>query len=108
MKKGKATDAVPRFNIKLRELCEKQKLSRERDVIEDRIPISAYKHYEYEDQGALGKVMIRNPDRSDRQEDIRNLSDIVKTIEQVEWLHRIYVPDNDRAELIKNIWREVA
>jgi HD superfamily phosphohydrolase len=76
------------------------------NVLVDDVPLTAYGTYDYEDRGALQKVLIGRHDGSDRTDDIASRSDVVSSIGERR-IFRVYGSDEDMVARLQAIWEEV-
>jgi uncharacterized protein len=75
-------------------------------LLTDRVKISAYGFYGFEERQAHQKVLIGDQGNSPNPEDIARRSRLVSAIPE-KHLYRVYVPDADGIGKIKGIWEEV-
>ncbi|MDE0521092.1 MAG: HD domain-containing protein [Boseongicola sp.] len=93
-------DSLARFRKLLNE-----RLFDATDVLEDRVPVSPYKFYEYESSDALSKIMIRRSDGSGRHEDVASISPVVHSLRE-EQFFRVYSRNDDVRKELEQIWEE--
>lgn len=98
-------NAQERFRHRLRELPDG--LVEDFTLLTDRVKISAYGLYGFEERQALQKVLIGDQGNPSKIEDIALRSKLVSVIPE-KLLYRVYVPDADGVRKIKGIWEEVA
>jgi len=74
----------------------------------DDATVRLYKWYDFDDESALNKVLVKAKDRMNEPEDIASVSDIVKALEGERRIQRAYAPERDQADALERILREAA
>ncbi len=98
-------NALERYRLALKKKASDFDLEMDVTVlIDDRAKISAYGFYNFDEPGALQKVLIGESGTSPPR-DISERSPIVDEI-PVERLCRIYVPNHDKKDKIAQLWEE--
>ena len=72
----------------------------------DDATVRLYKWYDFDDESALNKVLVKARDRMDEPEDIASVSDIVKALAGERRIQRVYAPEQDQADALEDILRE--
>jgi len=98
----KGKQSLPNFKMGLKEICEEFGAG----VVTDEAMLTAYGIHEYEDPGALQKVLIGQPDDSGPPDDIVERSPIIKSIDRKR-IFRVYCGEPAGMERVRQVWREV-
>ena len=68
--------------------------------------IKSYQWYDFDDDSALNKVLIKPRQGATEPVDITDISPVVKTLRVTKRLRRVYAPESDQADELRNILRE--
>ena len=101
--KQHGSDSLPHFKRRLQE-----ELGAEvgGNILRDEAILTAYGVHQYEDPGALQKVLIGRPDASGKSDDLAERSKIVKSIER-QRIFRVYCNDSAKLQEVEKVWKEV-
>ena len=69
--------------------------------------MSLYKWYDFDDASALNKVLVKTQEYMDEPVDIVGVSEIVQTLKNEMRIQRVYAPDKDVAQELRDILAEV-
>lgn len=96
-------DSLPRFRKRLADEVERLGLELGTTLLADRAKLSIYGDFNFDERGALQKVLIGDKDNKD---DIATLSKTIAAVED-ERVYRLYVPDEAAIERLRALWLEV-
>lgn len=99
--------ALMRFRHRLQEAGTSGQLNLETDALVDRVKITAYGIHDFDERGALQKVLIRRHKDDAEPVDILRRSKILEAIGEKE-IYRIYASNADVYAKISELWRGVA
>ena len=98
-------DALPMFRNRLQEAFDDNRVSKVEALVDGQT-ISPYKYYDYEDSGALEKIMIEHSDSSRRPIDLAEDSPMVKALGE-ERIYRVYGRDKETMRKLEQIWEGI-
>ena len=75
-------------------------------VLFDTVSVASYKWYDFDDESALNKVLVKTRNEMNEPTDILGQSDIVKTLRDEKRIQRAYVPSPDQARELEHILGE--
>lgn len=100
--KAHGGDSVLRFRKKLKDSgC----LDSGVEVLEDTAKLTPYGIYDYDDKGALQKVLVARRGHKGKPDDLASISPLVKAIE-TEQIYRTYANDEVALQKINDLWKE--
>jgi uncharacterized protein len=77
------------------------------DLLIDGAQVAGYKWYDFESTSALEKVLVKR-DRNDAEpRDIAEISQVVRSLIAQAKIHRLYVPSQEQADLLGNLFAEI-
>ena len=77
------------------------------DLLFDEPKLALYKWYDFDDASALNKVLVKTREDMDEPVDIIGESEIVRTLRGEKRIQRVYAPDSERADNLRNLLVEV-
>ena len=77
------------------------------DLIFDEPEVKSYQWYDFDSEAALNKVLVRQRPDTVEPVDIADVSPVVETLRGVERLRRVYAPEPDQANGLREILKEV-
>ena len=77
------------------------------DLIFDEPEVKSYQWYDFDSEAALNKVLVRQRPDTAEPVDIADVSPVVGTLRGVERLRRVYAPEPDQANELREILKEV-
>ena len=78
------------------------------DLLYDTTQITPYRWYDFDDPSALAKVLVKKHPNANEPTDIAAESSVVRALQEMERIQRIYAPDGNQAKILKDIVEEVA
>ena len=77
------------------------------DLIYDEPEVKSYRWYDFDNVSALNKVLVKQRPDTVEPVDIVDVSPVVKTLQGAERLRRVYAPEPDQADQLREILKEV-
>lgn len=99
--KARGGDSVQRFRKKLKD----SGLLENGTALEDTAKLTPYGIYDYDDKGALQKVLVARRGHQGKPDDLASISNMVKAIEP-ENIYRTYAADAEAHKKIEELWTE--
>ena len=78
------------------------------ELLYDEDTVRLYRWYDFDDESALNKVLVKAQDRMHEPEDIASVSEIVKALEGERRIQRVYAPQHDQANVLEELLKEAS
>ena len=73
----------------------------------DDAKVAPYKLYDFNDESALNKLLVKSDENQSEPVDIAGTSEIIKILRKAERVQRVYAPDGNQAAELDEILQEV-
>lgn len=93
--------------LQFRRILNKRSIKWQEEILIDDASIASYEWYNFDDASALNKILVKTDDNRNEPQDIYEVSEIAQTLRQATQIQRVYAPNLDRAEELRNILKEV-
>ena len=72
-------------------------------MFDDGEKVALYKEYDFDSKSTLKKILIKERPADEEPADIAGLSDMVDAFSDEEQIRRVYAPDQDTIDELRNI-----